>query len=87
MRSYGAWLCGTVLGSVAIGLHHKLCHTLGGSFDLPHAEMHTVILPHASPTTRRQRPRRCEDRAAHWRAPSAARGFFDLNAPTAARPR
>jgi maleylacetate reductase len=44
---YGAWLCGIVLGSVAIGLHHKLCHTLGGSFNLPHAEVHTVVLPHA----------------------------------------
>jgi len=43
---YGAWLCGSVLGSVAMGLHHKLCHTLGGSFDLPHAETHTVMLPH-----------------------------------------
>ncbi|HUG25273.1 maleylacetate reductase [Piscinibacter sp.] len=44
---YGAWLCGTVLGAVSMGLHHKLCHTLGGSFNLPHAEVHTVILPHA----------------------------------------
>ncbi len=34
---YGAWLCGVVLGSVGMALHHKLCHTLGGSFDLPHA--------------------------------------------------
>jgi len=44
---YGAWLCGTVLGNSGMGLHHKLCHTLGGSFDLPHAEVHTVVLPHA----------------------------------------
>ncbi len=44
---YGAWLCGSVLGMVSMGLHHKLCHTLGGSFNLPHAEVHTVILPHA----------------------------------------
>ncbi len=44
---YGAWLCGTVLGQVGMALHHKLCHTLGGSFDLPHAETHSVILPHA----------------------------------------
>ncbi|SAK76628.1 maleylacetate reductase [Caballeronia ptereochthonis] len=44
---YGAWLCGTVLGNVQMGLHHKLCHTLGGSFNLPHAEVHTVILPYA----------------------------------------
>lgn len=44
---YGAWLCGTVLGNVGMALHHKLCHTLGGSFNLPHAEVHTVILPQA----------------------------------------
>ncbi|AUT76276.1 maleylacetate reductase [Paraburkholderia hospita] len=44
---YGAWLCGTVLGNVGMALHHKLCHTLGGSFDLPHAQTHTVILPYA----------------------------------------
>jgi len=44
---YGAWLCGTVLGAITMGLHHKLCHTLGGSFSLPHAEVHTVVLPHA----------------------------------------
>lgn len=44
---YGAWLCGVALGAVGMGLHHKLCHTLGGSFDLPHAETHAVVLPHA----------------------------------------
>src|SRR5690606_29095971 len=44
---YGAWMCGAVLGSTSMGLHHKLCHVLGGSFNLPHARLHTVILPHA----------------------------------------
>lgn len=44
---YGAWLCGTVLGAITMGLHHKLCHTLGGTFNLPHADTHTVVLPHA----------------------------------------
>ena len=44
---YGAWLCGTVLGQVGMALHHKLCHALGGSFNLPHAETHAVILSHA----------------------------------------
>ncbi|GAA4682247.1 maleylacetate reductase and hydroxyquinol 1,2-dioxygenase domain-containing protein [Pseudonocardia yuanmonensis] len=43
----GAWLAGTCLGAVGMGLHHKLCHTLGGSFGLPHAPTHTVVLPHA----------------------------------------
>ena len=44
---YGSWLCGLCLGSVGMALHHKLCHTLGGSFDMPHAQTHTIILPHA----------------------------------------
>jgi maleylacetate reductase len=44
---YGAWACGVCLGSVGMALHHKLCHVLGGSFALPHAQTDTVILPHA----------------------------------------
>ena len=44
---YGAWLAGCCLGAVGMALHHKLCHTLGGSFNLPHAETHTIVLPHA----------------------------------------
>lgn len=44
---YGAWLAGRCLAAVGMGLHHKLCHTLGGSFDLPHAPTHTVVLPYA----------------------------------------
>lgn len=48
LTQQGAWACGTVLGKVGMALHHKLCHTLGGSFDLPHAETHAVILPHAT---------------------------------------
>lgn len=43
---YGAWLCGATLGATTMSLHHKLCHTLGGTFDLPHAETHTVMLPY-----------------------------------------
>ncbi|WP_147124272.1 maleylacetate reductase [Shimia ponticola] len=43
----GAWACGTVLGQADMALHHKLCHTLGGSFNLPHADTHAIILPHA----------------------------------------
>jgi alcohol dehydrogenase class IV len=43
---YGAWLCGAVLGMSNMALHHKLCHVLGGTWNLPHAETHTVILPH-----------------------------------------
>jgi len=45
--AYGAWLCGTCLGSVGMALHHKVCHVLGGTFELPHAPTHAVMLPHA----------------------------------------
>lgn len=45
---YGAWLCGTVLGTVGMALHHKICHTLGGAFDTPHAETHAIMLPHTA---------------------------------------
>ena len=45
---YGSWLCGTALGTVGMSLHHKICHTLGGSFDMPHAETHSVLIPHTA---------------------------------------
>ena len=44
---YGAWLAGTCLGAAGVALHHKICHTLGGMCNLPHAETHTIILPYA----------------------------------------
>lgn len=45
---YGAWLCSTTLGYVAMALHHKLCHVLGGSFGMPHAQTHAILLPHTA---------------------------------------
>jgi len=75
---YGAWLCGSVLGSVAMGLHHKLCHTLGGSFNLPHAEVHTVILPHALAYNAHHAPEAMKRIARALGARDAARGVFDL---------
>lgn len=44
---YGAYLAGAALAATGTGLHHKICHALGGAYDLPHAETHTVVLPHA----------------------------------------
>jgi len=41
----GVWMCGSCLGSTTMSLHHKLCHVLGGTLDLPHAPTHAVILP------------------------------------------
>ncbi|MEU4523640.1 maleylacetate reductase and hydroxyquinol 1,2-dioxygenase domain-containing protein [Amycolatopsis sp. NPDC024027] len=42
----GAWLAGTCLDAVSMGLHHRLCHHVGGKFGLPHAETHAVLLPY-----------------------------------------
>jgi alcohol dehydrogenase class IV len=45
---YGAYLAGSAFAAVGGGLHHKICHILGGALDLPHAETHTVVLPHVA---------------------------------------
>jgi len=44
---YGAFLSGKALGATSTGLHHKICHVLGGTFNLVHADTHSVVLPHA----------------------------------------
>jgi maleylacetate reductase len=44
----GAWLAGWALGSTTMGLHHKLAHVLGGTYHLPHAAVHSVLLPHVA---------------------------------------
>ena len=45
--SYGAWLAGVCLGSVGMAIHHKICHTLGGSYNLPHAQAHAITLAYS----------------------------------------
>jgi maleylacetate reductase len=44
---YGSWLAGATISTTSVALHHKVCHVLGGSFNLPHAETHSIVLPHA----------------------------------------
>jgi maleylacetate reductase len=75
---YGAWLSGICLGAVGMALHHKLCHTLGGSFNLPHAETHTVILPHALAYNAPAAPEAMARIATALGVPDAARGLHDL---------
>ena len=75
---YGAWLCGTVLGNVGMALHHKLCHTLGGSFNLPHAETHTIVLPHALAYNTAAAPEAMRVIAEALNGASAAQAVFDL---------
>lgn len=86
---YGAWLCGSVLGHVGMALHHKLCHTLGGTFNLPHAETHTIVLPHALAYNSAAAPLAMARIARALGRPDAAQGMYDLamelGAPTALR--
>jgi alcohol dehydrogenase class IV len=86
---YGAWLCGIVLGNVGMALHHKLCHTLGGSFDLPHAQTHTIVLPHALAYNAPAAPQAMARIARALEGRSAAQAVYDLardnGAPVALR--
>jgi alcohol dehydrogenase class IV len=75
---YGAWLCGVCLGTVGMALHHKLCHTLGGTFDLPHAETHTIVLPHALAYNAPAVPDAMKRIARAIGTADAAQGLYDL---------
>jgi maleylacetate reductase len=59
-------------------LHHKLCHALGGSFDLPHAQTHAVILPHVAAFNRAAAPGALERVARALGVEAAGAGLFDL---------
>jgi maleylacetate reductase len=75
---YGTWLAGASLGAVSMGLHHKLCHTLGGSFNLPHAEVHAVLLPHAARYNQAAAPVAIGRAARALGADDAPGALFDL---------
>ena len=82
---YGAWLCGVCLGSVGMALHHKLCHTLGGTFDLPHAQTHTVVLPHVTAYNAPYAPKAMARIAKALGAQDAAQGLHELSARVGAQ--
>jgi alcohol dehydrogenase class IV len=75
---YGAWLSGACLGAVGMSVHHKLCHVLGGSFDLPHAETHAIVLPYASAYNAAAAPAAMARVARALKASEAAQGLYDL---------
>lgn len=77
---FGAWACGVCLGAVGMSIHHKLCHTLGGSFNLPHAETHTVVLPHAAAYNASATPEAMARVARALGVSDAPQGLYDLAA-------
>lgn len=84
---YGAYLAGAALAAAGSGLHHKICHVLGGAYHLPHAEMHTIILPHVVAFNEPVIPAIMEQIAQALGVQCAAAGLYDLarriGAPTA----
>ncbi len=81
----GASLCGQCLANVGMALHHKLCHTLGGSFGLPHAATHTAMLPHATAYNSGADPLAMQQIAQALGAASAPLGLFELGHAVNAR--
>jgi maleylacetate reductase len=75
---YGAWLAGIALDSTSMGLHHKICHTLGGSWNLPHAETHAAMLPYTAAYNAAAAPQAMERVARALGANSAVEGLWNL---------
>lgn len=75
---YGAWLCGICLGSAGMALHHKLCHVLGGTFDLPHAETHAIMLPHTAAYNASEAQQAMHRAARALKADNVAEGLWTL---------
>ncbi len=75
---YGAWLGGSVLGAVGMALHHKLCHVLGGTFNLPHAETHAIVLPHVVAYNAAAAPEAMKRIGFALGVENAAHGLFEL---------
>lgn len=86
---YGAHLSAVALASAGSGLHHKICHVLGGRYDLPHAPTHAVVLPHVLALNAPHAPEAERRLAAAFGAESAVEGLEvlrqRLGAPRALR--
>ncbi|MBW4706336.1 maleylacetate reductase [Roseobacter sp. YSTF-M11] len=75
---YGAWLAGTCLASVGMAIHHKICHTLGGSFDLNHADIHCLMIPYTAAFNRDHAPEAMAAIARALCTNDPIGGLFDL---------
>jgi maleylacetate reductase len=75
---YGAFLAGVSLGNAAMGIHHKICHVLGGAYNLPHGDIHSAVLPYAIAFNRHDAPEAMSRIAAALRSEDAAAGSWQL---------
>lgn len=77
---WGAHLAGRALDLTAMGLHHNLAHVLGGTFGLPHARVHALLLPHVTAYNAPAAPEAMRRVRAALGSGDAARGLFELGA-------
>lgn len=80
---YGAWLAGWTLGTTGMGVHHKICHTMGGTYSLPHAPVHSAVLSYATAFNEEYAPEAMTAvkramRAAGFDSDTAAGAIWDL---------
>jgi alcohol dehydrogenase class IV len=75
---YGAYLAGAALAVVGMAVHHRICHVLGGTFGLPHADVNSVILPHAARYNQEAAPEALARVAGALGVEDAAGGLFDF---------
>jgi maleylacetate reductase len=75
---YGAFLAGVSLGNAAMGIHHKICHVLGGAYNLPHGDVHAALLPYAAAYNRAAAPAAMRRIADALDVDDAPRGLWAL---------
>lgn len=81
---YGAYLAAVAFAGAGSGLHHKICHVLGGAYGLPHAAMHAVVLPHVLAFNAPAAPEAARQIAQALGADDAVAGLLDLYAQVGA---
>lgn len=75
---YGAWLAGVCLGAVGMAIHHKICHTLGGTFNLNHADIHALMIPYTAAYNREAAPEAMARIARVLGTADGPKGIYDL---------
>ncbi|WP_217376156.1 maleylacetate reductase [Paenarthrobacter ureafaciens] len=75
---YGAYLSAVAFASAGSGLHHKICHVLGGAYNMPHAETHAVVLTYVLALNAPAAPEAATRIAAAFGSETAVEGLSSL---------
>lgn len=75
---YGAYFAGVAFSSAGSGLHHRLCHVLGGAYNLSHSEMHAIVLPYVTARNAPAAPDAAARVSSVFDGAPAAKALYDL---------